>query len=106
MGRLKISLYTFRSFGFVQRSISGTMQNQGQGVEQLARATSASAIFARLSARSKGTPIPFAPAGLVQNEADASTPYWERPTAAYDRVFLGIPFVIAFGFLSFMNKVR
>eukprot|EP00442_Polarella_glacialis_P035430 CAMPEP_0115065872 /NCGR_PEP_ID=MMETSP0227-20121206/10496_1 /TAXON_ID=89957 /ORGANISM="Polarella glacialis, Strain CCMP 1383" /LENGTH=65 /DNA_ID=CAMNT_0002451717 /DNA_START=109 /DNA_END=303 /DNA_ORIENTATION=+ len=35
------------------------MQQQGENVTQLARATSASALFARMQARSKGTPLPF-----------------------------------------------
>ena len=44
--------------------------------------------------------------GLVHNEDDTSRPYWERPTAKYDRLVLISPFVIAMGFVAFMNKVR
>mmetsp|Transcript_55104 Transcript_55104/g.98333 ORF Transcript_55104/g.98333 Transcript_55104/m.98333 type:complete len:91 (-) Transcript_55104:58-330(-) len=86
---------------------------QGKAVTQLAQATSTSALFARIVARSKGSPVPFL-AGSQPAKADVredgvyangkKITQWNKYWMDYDNLML-LSIAMPAGFVWFMNRV-
>mmetsp|Transcript_6521 Transcript_6521/g.10483 ORF Transcript_6521/g.10483 Transcript_6521/m.10483 type:complete len:91 (-) Transcript_6521:84-356(-) len=85
------------------------MQQPGEAVSELARRQSVGSTFARVLARSKGMPVPFASSGVVQNSETGKG--WTMWTKDYPFRFDGgivsvfIPVFIPFAGVIFIARM-